>query len=76
MQQGHQDAGAGAADGVTQGDGATTDIDPVPIERKLGQAGQDLSGEVLVFSPEWSANLNAQYILPIGDNMELSLRRM
>jgi outer membrane receptor protein involved in Fe transport len=35
------------------------------------RGGQDLSGEALVFSPEWSANLNAQYIVPVGDNMEL-----
>ena len=33
--------------------------------------GQDLSGETLLFAPEWSANLNAQYILPIGTSMEL-----
>ena len=33
--------------------------------------GQDLSGETLVFSPEWSASLFAQYVIPLGSNMEL-----
>jgi outer membrane receptor protein involved in Fe transport len=33
--------------------------------------GQDLSGETLVFSPEWSASLFAQYVVPLGSNMEL-----
>ena len=34
--------------------------------------GQDLGGEDLIFSPEWSANLNVQYIYPLGDGLELS----
>ena len=46
-------------------------LDGTNIEARNERGGQDLSGEVLVFSPEWTANLNAQYILPIGDNMEL-----
>ncbi|QFU76248.1 TonB-dependent receptor [Halioglobus maricola] len=33
--------------------------------------GQDLSGETLVFSPEWSASLFAQYVVPLGSNMQL-----
>ena len=35
--------------------------------------GQDLKDETLLFAPEWSANVNAEYITPIGDNMELRL---
>ena len=35
--------------------------------------GQDLSGEDLLFAPEWSANLNATWIQPLGDNLELLL---
>lgn len=34
--------------------------------------GQDLSGETLLFAPEWGANLNVAYVYPVGDNMELS----
>jgi iron complex outermembrane receptor protein len=33
--------------------------------------GQDLSDEDLLFAPEWSGNLNATYIYPIGSNLEL-----
>ncbi len=33
--------------------------------------GQDLTDENLLFAPEWSANLNLEYVAPIGDNMEL-----
>lgn len=33
--------------------------------------GQDLTGETLLFSPEWSANLNATYVYPLGDGLEL-----
>jgi outer membrane receptor protein involved in Fe transport len=33
--------------------------------------GQDLSGETLVFAPEWSASLFAQYVVPLGSSMEL-----
>ncbi|PLW69841.1 TonB-dependent receptor [Pseudohalioglobus lutimaris] len=35
------------------------------------RGGQDLSGETLLFAPEWSGNLNAEWILPLGDNLEL-----
>lgn len=34
--------------------------------------GQDLSGEDLVFSPEWTANLNATYVMLLGENLELT----
>jgi len=40
--------------------------------RESGGA-QDLTDENLLFSPEWSANLNAEYVAPIGDNLELRL---
>ena len=33
--------------------------------------GQDLTDEDLLFAPEWSGNLNATYIYPIGANLEL-----
>jgi len=33
--------------------------------------GQDLSNETLTFAPDWSANLNVQYIYPLGATMEL-----
>jgi iron complex outermembrane receptor protein len=33
--------------------------------------GQDLTDETLLFAPDWSGNLNAEYIAPIGDNLEL-----
>jgi len=41
------------------------------IEASSEKGGQDLSGKAMIFSPEWSANLNAQYILPIGNTWEL-----
>lgn len=34
--------------------------------------GQDLSGEDLLFAPEWSYNLNATYVYPLGNDLELS----
>ncbi|MBN7796984.1 TonB-dependent receptor [Parahaliea mediterranea] len=37
----------------------------------LSPGGQDLTDETLLFAPEWSTNLNAQYVMPIGDTMEL-----
>ena len=41
----------------------------------LGESGgQDLTDETLVFAPEWSANLHGQYVLPLGDAMELITR--
>ena len=37
-----------------------------------GEAGgQDLSGETLLFAPEWSANLNATYVYPLSNGLEL-----
>jgi len=33
--------------------------------------GQDLGGEDLLFAPEWSSNLNAQYVFPLGNGLEL-----
>jgi outer membrane receptor protein involved in Fe transport len=33
--------------------------------------GQDLSGETLLFAPEWSSNLNFEWILPLGDTLEV-----
>ncbi|MEH6587426.1 MAG: TonB-dependent receptor [Halioglobus sp.] len=41
------------------------------ITAPLAVGGQDLSGETLLYSPEWAGNLNAQYIFPIGSSMEL-----
>ncbi len=35
------------------------------------EGGQDLSGETLLFAPKWSANLNATYIHPLGNGLEL-----
>ena len=36
--------------------------------------GQDLQDETLLFAPDWRANLHAQYVLPLGSNMELVSR--
>ncbi|WP_279244850.1 TonB-dependent receptor [Candidatus Litorirhabdus singularis] len=37
-----------------------------------GEAGgQDLKDETLLFSPDWSASLYAQYVIPLGTSMEL-----
>jgi outer membrane receptor protein involved in Fe transport len=33
--------------------------------------GQDLKDETLLFAPDWSANLYAQYVIPLGSTMEL-----
>lgn len=33
--------------------------------------GQDLSGRTLLFAPEWSYNVNAQWVVPMSDNIEL-----
>ncbi len=38
-----------------------------------GDCEQDLSGKALQFAPEYSANLGAQYIKALGDNVELTL---
>ncbi|MDX1734914.1 MAG: TonB-dependent receptor [Halioglobus sp.] len=44
------------------------------IEAGSERGGQDLEDETLLFAPEWSANLNAEFILPVGDNMALVSR--
>ena len=36
-----------------------------------GTGGQDLSGRDMLFSPEWSSNLNAQYYFPLSNGMEI-----
>jgi iron complex outermembrane receptor protein len=36
-----------------------------------GRGGQDLSGETLLFAPEYSANINAEWIVPLGDTLEI-----
>jgi iron complex outermembrane recepter protein len=33
--------------------------------------GQDLSGATLLFSPEWSGNLNAEWIVSVSDGLEV-----
>lgn len=33
-------------------------------------AGKDVSGEPNLYSPEWAGNLNADYRIPVADNME------
>jgi len=33
--------------------------------------GQDLSGRTLLFAPDWSYNVNAQWVVPMSDNVEL-----
>ncbi len=33
--------------------------------------GQDLGDEDLLFAPEWSSNLNVQYVIPLGNDLEL-----
>src|SRR5215211_5991751 len=48
MDHGADDAGAGHADGVAEGDGAAVDVGPVPVELQLAVTGQDLGRERLV----------------------------
>ncbi|MFT5711516.1 MAG: iron complex outermembrane receptor protein [Halioglobus sp.] len=36
-----------------------------------GKGGQDLSGDTLLFAPQYSASINAQWIVPVGDTMEI-----
>jgi iron complex outermembrane recepter protein len=50
-----------------------TRADGTPIAPGQTGGGQDLTDENLLFSPEWSANINAEYVAPIGDNLELRL---
>ncbi len=37
----------------------------------LNPGGQDLGGETLLFAPEWSYNINAEWILPLGGDLEI-----
>ena len=48
VEQGDDDAGAGAADGVTQGDGAAVDVDLAHVEVQLTGDGDGLGGKGLV----------------------------
>jgi len=41
------------------------------IEVPLEAGGQDLTDETLLFAPDWSANINAQYVMPLTASMEL-----
>ena len=36
-----------------------------------GSGGQNLSGETLLFAPDWSANLNLEYTQPLSQNLVL-----
>ncbi|MFT6286739.1 MAG: outer membrane receptor protein involved in Fe transport [Alcanivorax sp.] len=36
-----------------------------------GAGGQDLSGETLLFAPEWSYNINATWIIPLSGDLEI-----
>jgi outer membrane receptor protein involved in Fe transport len=47
--------------------------DGTPIDPGETGGGQDLTDEDLVYSPDWSANVNAEYVAPIGDNLEMRL---
>ena len=35
------------------------------------RGGQDLSGETLLFAPEWSFNINAEWIIPLSGDLEV-----
>ena len=37
----------------------------------LNPGGQVLDGETLLFAPEWSYNINAEWIIPLTDSLEL-----
>ena len=45
-----------------------SNVEPPP---PFGAGGQDLGGETLLFSPEWSFNWNLAYIVPLGNQLEL-----
>lgn len=36
-----------------------------------GECFQDLQGETLLFSPDWSANINVSHVMDFGDELEL-----
>lgn len=47
-------------------------LNPDGSNISAGETGvQDLTDEDLLFAPEWSTNLNAQYIYPFGNDLEL-----
>ena len=48
MEQGDDDAGAGAADRVADGDGAAVDVDLLHVEAQLAGHGDGLGGKGLV----------------------------
>jgi hypothetical protein len=48
VEQRHRDAGSGAADGMTECDGANVDIEFFAIEMQLAIACQHLGGEGLI----------------------------
>jgi iron complex outermembrane receptor protein len=50
--------------GCLRADGSNIDA------RERGGA-QDLSGETLLFAPDMTANINAEYIAPIGESLEM-----
>jgi iron complex outermembrane receptor protein len=41
------------------------------IEVPLEAGGQNLDGETLLFAPDWSASLTAQYVMPLTSALEL-----
>jgi iron complex outermembrane receptor protein len=41
----------------------------IPDRNQVG--GQDLEGDSLLFAPDWSANFNVQYIVPLSDQIVL-----
>ncbi|MEH6581893.1 MAG: TonB-dependent receptor [Halioglobus sp.] len=49
----------------TTGENLTAPLTP------LNPGGQDLAGETLLFAPEWSYNINAEWIIPLTGSMEL-----
>jgi iron complex outermembrane recepter protein len=46
--------------------------DGTNIASSAETGGQNLKDETLVYSPEWSANLFARYVMPLGSTMELT----
>ncbi|MEH6610669.1 MAG: TonB-dependent receptor [Halioglobus sp.] len=41
------------------------------ITAPFQRGGQDLSGETLLFAPEWSYNINAEWIIPLSGDLEI-----
>ena len=46
-----------------------TDGSNIQVPRESG--GQDLEDESLLFAPDWSATLNARYVMPLSANLIL-----